>query len=199
MLSAYIENKLSAGERRFIENHFAKCADCRKKFYEMSRIIGDLHYEYEKLMEELERSEAKNSNMKEYEDFYNNMALYADNELSYEDSIKFRKYLLKSKTARDELAGLYGLKELIRRSALDFKAKNRVNFARKVINRIKSENKKTVYDFYNKAAAAAGLTAAILAVCVILLAFNYYNETHAKNIPQNMHLKTEYSMQKNQE
>ena len=38
------------------------------------------------------------------ENFLENISPYIDDELCYDDSIKFRRYLLKSKQARTELA-----------------------------------------------------------------------------------------------
>ena len=66
-------------------------------------------------MLELKKAESeKIFSIREYEAFHQNISPYIDDELCYEDSIKFRKYLLKSKSARNELASAYGLKNNIK-------------------------------------------------------------------------------------
>ena len=82
MLSAYIENKLTDNERKFVETHFIQCSECRKKFYQMSEIIGNLHSEYEKMISEFDKiEENKSPNAKEYAAFYENISPYVDDEL----------------------------------------------------------------------------------------------------------------------
>ena len=110
MLCLYIENKLTIEEKLFVENHFNECETCYKKYLEMKEILKNLHFEYTKLMKELKESEEKKVFcIREYENFFENISPYIDDELCYEDSIKFRKYLLKSKTARGEYPNGTGL------------------------------------------------------------------------------------------
>ena len=115
MLSLYIEHKLCESDRLFVENHFFKCKSCYQKYLEMKEIINNLHFEYEKLLNEFDRIENdKMFNIREYETFYNNISPYIDDELCYDDRVKFRKYLLKSKPARVELSNAYILKNNIK-------------------------------------------------------------------------------------
>ena len=68
MLSLYIENKLNEEERFFVENHFLNCINCYQKYLEMKKIINNLHFEYEKLLDEFEKIESnQNFNIREYE------------------------------------------------------------------------------------------------------------------------------------
>ena len=79
MLSLYIENKLDDDDRLFIENHFLECSSCYQKYIEMKEIISNLHFEYEKLLNEFERIESnKMFNIREYEMFYKNISPYID-------------------------------------------------------------------------------------------------------------------------
>ena len=91
MLSLFIEHKLSESDSLFVENHLYKCPTCYKKYIEMKEIINNLHFEYEKLLSEFDKIEAeKTFNIREYELFYNNISPYIDDELCYDDSVKFR-------------------------------------------------------------------------------------------------------------
>ena len=114
MLSLYIENKLNDKDKFFVENHFLSCINCYQKYLEMKKIMKNLHLEYQKLLDEFDKLESsQNFSIREYETFYNNISPYIDDELNYEESIKFRKYILKSKPARAELANAYKLKNNI--------------------------------------------------------------------------------------
>ena len=186
MLSAYIENKLTDDERLFVEKHFAVCANCRKKFYEMSEIIGNLHFEYEKMLKEFNKiEENKKFSIREYETFYNNISPYVDDELCYEDSLRFRKYLLKSKPARDELSNVYGLRNNIKKSVNHFINKSNINYARKVMKKLKEEEKYLFPNVYKRAAIAIGFMISALAALLLLLGLNYFNKSYAEVVTEN--------------
>jgi len=181
MLSLYIENKLDDDDVFFIEEHFLKCSECYQKYLEMKEIINNLHFEYEKLLNEFERIESnKMFNIREYEVFYKNISPYIDDELCYEDSIKFRKYLLKSKPARAELADAYSLKNNIRHSVAMFKDGTNINFSKKIIKKLQDENKDSFDNIYKRAAVVLGFMLFSLLFVSVYVGFNYVNESFAK-------------------
>ncbi|MBQ3641237.1 zf-HC2 domain-containing protein [bacterium] len=178
MLCSYIEHKLSDEEMCYVENHFAKCPECYQKYLEMKEIIGNLHYEYVKLMKELDKiEENKIFNLKEYDNFYQNISPYIDDELSYDDSIKFRKYILKSKPARTKLSDAYGLKNNIKNSINSYKdgLKN-INFSKNIIKRLKNKPPLNLKAIYSKSMVFLGFLISIFAILSIYLGFNYLNE-----------------------
>ena len=181
LLSLYIENKLDIEDKIFIENHFITCSDCYQKFLEMKEIMSNLHFEYEKLVSEFERIEAgKMFNIREYETFYKNISPYIDDELSYDESIKFRKYLLKSKPARAELAGAYCLKNNIKHSVIDFKNDLNINFQKKIIKKLKEERCDNFDNIYRRAAVVFGVMISSLIIVSIYMSINYINDTFVK-------------------
>ena len=181
MLSLYIENKLDLEDKIYIENHFVECSDCYQKYLEMKEIIHNLHFEYEKLLSEFERIEAnKVFSIREYEMFYKNISPYIDDELSYDESINFRKYLLKSKPARNELANAYGLKNNIKHSVADFKNGLNFNLSKKIVKQLKDENRDTFDNVYRRAAVVLGFMMLSLAILSIFLGINYVNQSFAK-------------------
>ena len=187
MLSLYIENKLDDVDRKFIEHHFSKCSECYQKYLEMHEIITNLHFEYEKLLAEFERIEAnKMFNIREYEQFYKNISSYIDDELCYDDCIKFRKYLLKSKPARAELASAYGGKNNMGGSVAMFKDKINVNFSKKVINRLQSENKDSFENVYRRAAVVLGFMISTLIIVSLYMGFSYLNKSFAQDTKQDI-------------
>ncbi len=185
MLSLYIENKLDEDDRLFIENHFSGCSECYRKYLEMKDIINNLHFEYEKLLDEFERIENnKMFNIREYEIFYKNISPYIDNELCYDDSINFRKYLLKSKPARQELANAYGLKNNIRHSVAVFKNNTNINFSKKIIKKLQNENADSFENIYKRAAVVLGFMISSLILVSVYMGFSYLNKSFAKDTTQ---------------
>lgn len=183
LLSLYIENKLDDEDKYFVENHFLKCSDCYQKYLEMKDIISNLHYEYEKLLDEFEKIESnKIFNIREYEAFYKNISPYIDDELTYDESIKFRKYILKSKPARAELASAYGLKNNIKHSIADFKNNINVNFSRKIIKKLQDENKDSFDVIYKRAAILLGFMISTLVIIAVYMSFTYLQEAFARDV-----------------
>lgn len=197
MLLSYIEHKLTDEERLFVENHFRCCSDCYTKYLEMKEIVKNLHFEYEKLLKDFERVEANQIfNIREYETFYKNISPYIDDELSYDDSIKFRKYLLKSKQARNELANAYNLRNNIRHSTAVFKDNININFSKKIIKQLKNENKYTFDEVYKRAALIIGIMLSTLIIISFFVGFSYMTNSVAQaETVSNSDLKIEFPRQ----
>ncbi len=181
LLSMYIENKLEEKDKLFVENHFMFCSDCYQKYLEMKNIMDNLHFEYEKMINEFNRIEAnKVFNIREYEVFYQNISPYIDDELCYDDSIKFRKYLLKSKPARAELATAYGLKNNIRQSIAMYKDNLNINFSKNIINKLKEETKDSFDNVYKRAGIVLGFMVFAIILGSFYMGYNYLNKSFAK-------------------
>ena len=177
MLSDYIEHKLSEEDRIFVENHFANCPDCYQKYLEMKSIIGNLHFEYARLVREFEQIEQnKNTDVKEYDSFFQNISPYIDDELCYDDSIKFRKYLLKSKPARQNLANAYILKNSIKNSVFDYKNKLNINFSKKIMKKLKNNAPSSFDVMYKKAAIFISFLISTFIMAAIYIGFHYISE-----------------------
>ena len=178
MLAMYIDNKLDVEDRAFVENHFLMCSSCYTKYLEMKEIINNLHFEYEKLLKEFEKIESdKIFNIRDYEVFYHNISPYIDDELNYDESIKFRKYLLKSKSARTELAKAYNLKNNLKHSVSSFKDNLNINFSKKIIKKLQEENKESFDIIYKRAAIALGFMISTLIIIAIYMSFSYLQDT----------------------
>ena len=182
LLALYIENKLEIEEKIFVETHFLSCTECYNKYLEMKEIIGNLHFEYEKLLNEFEKIETNNMfNIREYEMFYQNISPYIDDELCYDESIKFRKYLLKSKPARAELANAYSLKNSIRSSVATFKDNVSVNFSKKIIKQLQNEKRDTFDNVYRRVSVVLGIMIISLILASLYAGFSYITEAFAQN------------------
>ena len=182
MLSLYIENKLDDEEKFFVENHFVNCVSCYQKYLEMKKIVNNLHLEYKKLLDEFEKIESnQNFSIREYETFYNNISPYIDDELNYDESIQFRKYILKSKSARTELANAYKLKNNIKRSIAKLKDSSNINFSKRILKKLKEENRNTFDIIYQRAAIILGFTLSTIIIIGVYVSFNYIQEAFTQN------------------
>lgn len=158
MLSLYIDDRLNDEHKAFVEDHFQKCPQCFQKYKDMKNIIENLKFSYEKILKEVEGIETVNLfNIREYEKFYNNISAYIDNELTYDESIEFRKYLLKSKAARVDLRNSYNLESQIQDSISKCINNCEVKLAKKVVKKIKKGRKTVNNNVYLKVAIISGL------------------------------------------
>ena len=98
----------------------------------------------------------------------------------YNDSIKFRRYLLKSKSARAELAGAYNLKNNIKHSVASFKDNINMNFSKKIIKKLQNENKDSYEKIYRKAAVLIGVMVSVLLLISFLAGFSYFSKSFAQ-------------------
>ena len=187
LLSLYADNKVTYSEREFIEEHLAFCPECYKKYMYLKQLIYTLKDSYRKVVE---MAAARNKNttfsIREHEKFLENISPYIDDELCYDDSIKFRKYLLKSKPARAELASAYGLKNNIKHSVAMFKDKVNINYSKKVMKRLLDENKDSFENVYKRAAVVLGFMISTLILVSLYVGFNYVNKSFAEDIKQNI-------------
>lgn len=184
-MSYFIEEKLDDEDSFLVETHLMKCGECYKKYLEMKSIINNLHFEYVKLKDELNRIDSDNTfNIRDYEKFYNNISPYIDNELSYEDSVKFRRYLLNSKAARSELSNAYGLRNNIKNSVNTLKNNLNINFSKKIIKQLKNETPNSFEEMYKRAAIAIGISIITLSI-ISIIGFNYLQKSIAQERTHN--------------
>jgi hypothetical protein len=112
MLSQYIDNRVTAHEREYIEEHLSTCPDCQKKFIYLTNLIGSLQDSYKKVMEMTAKKRGNTIfSIREHEKFLENLSPYIDNELEAFKSFEFRKYLMRSKIAQKELKKVYYLQK----------------------------------------------------------------------------------------
>lgn len=141
LLSFYIDDKLSDQLKQFVEAHLEICPACRAKLDALKQMVNSLKEVHEKIAviksksekEEEVENEEENS---QYEVFRTNLSAYIDNELSDEENIKVKKYVISNAKARKDLENLYNLKKVLHAS-FD-KAKNDVkeDYSKYILKRI---------------------------------------------------------------
>ena len=184
LIELYVEGKLNIHDRMSVEQHLADCPFCRDKYVRMKDTIKNLRSSYEHLLEEFEKIEQDNVfKIKEHEIFYANISSYIDNELSYDDSVNFRKYLLKSKTARRKLEEAYSLENSLKTTFSEYCDNLRINYAKKITERIKTERKEPIGMMLKRMMIALGVLT-IFMIAFFLYITTAYNKQVSDNVPE---------------
>ncbi len=151
MLSLYIDNRVTYQQRAFIEDHLSICKECHTKYLYLKSLIKDLKASYKQVLElAVKKQQQKLFNIREHEKFLENISPYVDNELDSKACFDFRKYLMKSKSAQNELKNLYFIQKKIHQAYEQTKNNLNSNITKNVISIIKEEyktlNKKSIAD-----------------------------------------------------
>lgn len=175
LLSIYIDGKLSGELKEKLELHLMKCPTCFEKYKQMKNILENLKISYEKMIREFDEIESTRIfNIREYEKFKNNISAYLDNELSPEESLDFRKFIFKSKAAREELDLYYDVQNSMREAFQEQMSNIHINMSRGIINRLKKKH--NVYGYpYQKVAIITGLVIFIGSAGIL---YNYESKNH---------------------
>lgn len=107
LLPSFIEGTLEEKEENFVLEHLKICVKCRYKYQKMKKLMSLFENDY---------THPKTADDKEYEYFTQNLSAYCDNELPFEESVKFKKYIIKTPKAREKLRETYKLRELLKQS-----------------------------------------------------------------------------------
>jgi 3-dehydroquinate dehydratase len=146
MLSLYIDDKITEQEKAFIEDHISNCKDCYKKFIYLKSLIKNLKDSYKQI---LKNKKQPMFSIREHERFKENLSPYIDNELDSNGCFEFRKYLMKSKNAQQELKMTYVMQKELRTAFERTQKKLNTDMSKHIINTIKNNGKEhsNIIDF----------------------------------------------------
>lgn len=135
LLSFYVDNKLSTQLTQFVEAHLKICPACKAKCEALKLIVKNLREAHEKMSNIGPSSETSASNA-QYEEFQANLSAYIDNELTDEENIKVKKYVISNAKARGDLEKLYNLKKVMHNSFERTKNEVKDDYSKFVLKRI---------------------------------------------------------------
>lgn len=115
LLSFYIDDKLSSQLKQFVEAHLENCPACRAKLDALNNMVKSLKEVHERLAN-VQSEQQENHDTEQYNHFKTNLSAYMDNELSDEENIKIKKYVISNVKAREELENMYKLKKVLNNS-----------------------------------------------------------------------------------
>lgn len=152
LLSFYIDDKLSAHLKQFVEEHLEVCPACRAKLEALKSMVKSLKEVHEKL-NKVETAKEDDSLTVQYNSFRTNLSAYVDNELSDEENIKVKKYVIANPKARKELENLYALKKAMQNSFERTKNDVKTDYSKLIMKQIDIHEEIYGYDSFARVVA----------------------------------------------
>lgn len=135
LLSFYIDDKLSSQLKQFVEAHLAVCPTCRAKLDALKSMVKSLKEVHEK-MADIKPKRSDNTATDQYNSFKANLSAYVDNELSDEENIKVKKYIISNSKGRQDLENMYSLKKMLSNSFEKAKNEIKEDYSKYILKRI---------------------------------------------------------------
>jgi len=135
LLSFYIDDKLSSQLKQFVEAHLDSCPLCRAKLDVLKSMVNSLKEVHEK-MAVMTPNQVESASNKQIDEFRINLSAYVDNELSNEESVKVKKYVISNPSARQELERMYNLKKILHNSFEKSKNEVKGDYSKYILRRI---------------------------------------------------------------
>lgn len=135
LLSFYIDDKLSTQLKQFVEAHLSTCPTCRAKLDALKDMVKNLKEVHDKLAD-IKPETQETPDSEQYNSFKSNLSAYIDNELSDEENIKIKKYVISNPKARGDLENMYKLKTALHNSFERTKHEAKEDYSRYILRRI---------------------------------------------------------------
>lgn len=142
LLSYYIDGKVSAQITYFIEQHLKRCKTCRARYEVLLKAITDIR-DVKTHMENVELNKCVPVTANSIT-FSEKMSAYLDNELSDEESLRFRRYAIANPLVREELEGMFKVKNAMNTSFERTKSDLKEDFTKNVMDEVKM--KELIYE-----------------------------------------------------
>lgn len=138
LLQFYIDDKLNCQIKEKLEYHLEKCSSCREKYKTMLNI----KLEFIQAQEYLESIKSEDDFIAVFTAEPNyamvkNLSAYSDNELSDDESLKVKKYIIKNLSGRQALEELYELRNVMRKSFKKYEISLKDDYSKKVLNKMR--------------------------------------------------------------
>lgn len=135
LLSFYIDDKLSSQLKQFVEAHLATCPTCRAKLDALRDMVKSLKAVHEKIAD-IKPEVSENPDSEQYSNFKTNLSAYVDNELSSDENIKIKKYVISNPKARGDLEDMYKLRKTLNNSFEKARNEAKDDYSRYILKRI---------------------------------------------------------------
>jgi anti-sigma factor RsiW len=163
LLSFYIDDKLSSQLKQFVEAHLKICPTCRARLDALRDMVCNLR-EIRDNMTAIKLDEEKVAAGSAIDEFKVNLSAYIDNELTDEENLKVKKYIIANQAARDELENMYKLKKAMHNSFDKAKNEAKDDFSKYILKRIDIQEEIYGPDSFGRVVA---LFAFILTLCTL--------------------------------
>ena len=137
LLSYYIDGKVSAQITYFIEQHLKRCKTCRTRYEVLLKAVTDIR-DVKTQIENLEFNKCVPVSANSIT-FNEKMSAYLDNELTDEESLRFRRYAIANPPVRNELEEMFKVKNAMNTSFEHTKNDFKEDFTKNVMDEVKME------------------------------------------------------------
>lgn len=168
LLAFYIDDKLSAQLKQFVEAHLKICPTCAAKLAALQNMVESLKEVHERLAT-VKSNDAEVDGLTSREDFKVNLSGYVDNELTDEENLKVKKYVISNPMAREELERLYNLKKVLYSSFEKSKGDVKEDFSKHILRRIDIQEEMETSDTFLKVITLMIILLVALAITAIVI------------------------------
>ena len=150
MLSLYLDGKLSPVQEEFVKQHLSQCGNCLEKYNNLKKLLDVLQVSY--LQSNAQKVDTV-LKINEYEYYQQNLSAYFDNELSFDESVRLKHYIVKIPFARQELQKMYNLQKLMQKNCSYIKKKMNQDFSKNIINKFYTNRKYLYTEYFSRIVA----------------------------------------------
>ena len=152
LLSFYINDRLNEQLRQFVQAHLDVCPTCRAKYEALKDMVLSLKEVHQKLST-VQASKPQAEVSPQYKEFKTNLSAYVDSELTDEENIKVKKYVISNPEARNDLERMYKFKKLLHSSFEKTKNETKADFSKYILRRIDMQEEVYASDSFAKVVA----------------------------------------------
>lgn len=131
LLSFYIDGKTNYQVTNFVQSHLCKCKSCYAKYEALAKVFRNFQDVKMKIDEIKPQNITPISSYSE--SFKEKMSAYLDSELSDDETIRFKKYAIANQPVRNELEGMYKVKNALNNSFEKTKNDFKDDFSKDII------------------------------------------------------------------
>jgi len=168
LLSFYLDDRLNDQLKQFVKAHLEVCPICRAKFEALKNMVSSLKEVHEKISEIKEEKKAPELSP-QYNEFKTNLSAYMDNELTDEENIKIKKYVISNPKARKELENMYNLKKNLHNSFEKAKSEAKFDCSKLILRRIDIQEEVYGPDSFAKVVAIFIVIFAIFTLSAVII------------------------------
>lgn len=163
LLKDYIQGSIDIKDSLFIQEHLKICVNCRHTYQTLKRQLSeDVTTKAEGILQQ-----------KEDTYYMQNLSAYYDNELSFDESVRMKKYLIKTPSAREELKKLHNFRILLQKVHKSVLKKANFDYSKTILKRL---DKSTVPEQFTLIQKFAAVILLILFFTVCLCGALYFSK-----------------------
>lgn len=175
LLSLYVNNKLNKTLARFVELHLENCPKCMAKYETLKKALNDLTLVQDNIIDlniDLSDTNAENEVLlrKRTKSLVQYLSPYLDSELSDEEGLKVKKYIVSNLEAREILEKMYKLKKALHSCFENSKSKIKIDYSKFIIRQLNIADEVSKY---NGIPMSVSIFIMLFVICIVGVVFAF--------------------------